>query len=587
MRPMENWFGKLRENMKNKTRHNLIISLLLIFAFAVRIFNLHQAPSRLTHDEMSIGYNAFSMLKTGQDEWGRAWPLTFEAFGDHKLPGYIYASMPTIALFGLNVLGLKLPSILAGISAVWLVYLITKKLTQNDLPSFLAAFAMAFNPWSIHLSRMAFESNLAMAFFLGGLYFSLSFFDQKSNKFNFIFAGLFFALSIYTYIAFRLIIVLTLIALAFFSYRKQIKLNKFFYLILSLGLFLLPLTPQLFGTSNTARFSQVSVFADEGIAAKVTEQRNFCFLQQPTLLNKPCKILFNRYTYLAQKIATNYLDFILPTFLFLEGDELEYLNDPDFAQFLIIFLPFYFVGLTSLWQIKKSSGRFIIAIFFITPIASALVGPPQIVRGSALLPLVSVIIGLGLYATFENFKNHRLFRPFALLISLLFLFSFGQYFISYNYVYAAKYENYIYPLDQRIVEFIDQQENKYEKIYFSSHFPDAHILLAFYQKIDPSEYQESIIRPSPDKLGFSHPSQLFKYEFGDLSWHDLLCRNEEKTLFITFNNELPSEWKVSPAIQSIKDFSNVHTQVTMIDLGLVRDYLISESIYASTCSPTN
>lgn len=582
--------------------------LIIILGLFVRTFRLEQAPLRLTHDEMSIGYNAFSISQTSLDEWGIKLPLSFEAFGDHKLPGYIYSVVPFISLIGLNTLSLKLPSIIAGIFIIIFGYLITYKLTNNKQTSLFTALFIALSPWPIHISRMALESNLALALYSGGLFFSLSLFDNFENKssqknkvkdkkktyIHLMLSGLLFALSSYTYVAFRLITVLTLLGLSLLSLKQKVQLKKSLIIWIAFLIVLIPLAPQLLGKSGSARFSQVSIFSDQGIQSKVTEQRNFCFLQRQPGLPKLCKVLYNKYFYIGEKITKNYLGFILPTFLFLEGDKLEYLNDPDFAQFSIVLIPFYLVGLYQLFKlnnkvfIKNKSIKYILIAFFIMPISSALVGDPQIVRGSGLLLFIAIFSAVGLSYLLEKIKNKNIRLISLSIFSLLFIFNFSQYFISYNYVYSAQYENYIYPLDQRTVSYLNQVEGNYDNIYISNVFPDAHILLAFYNQINPSYYQTNIIRPQADRFGFAHPSSLGKYSFGDQSLLSQLCVNDSDSLYVTFNDQLDSRWRigeddVKKYVYEIKGFSGVHTQVKFFDLSLIKEYLKENSLLRQTC----
>ena len=80
----------------------LPLILITLLGFAVRIYHVTQVPPSLNWDEVSHGYNAYSILNTGKDEWGVAFPLIFRAFGDYKLPLYIYLTTLPIALFGLS-----------------------------------------------------------------------------------------------------------------------------------------------------------------------------------------------------------------------------------------------------------------------------------------------------------------------------------------------------------------------------------------------------------------------------------------------------------------------------------------------------
>jgi len=65
--------------MKNRLCF-FILFLILILGFFLRIVNLQNLPHGFFCDEASIGYNAYSLLKTGKDEHGKPWPLFFQAF---------------------------------------------------------------------------------------------------------------------------------------------------------------------------------------------------------------------------------------------------------------------------------------------------------------------------------------------------------------------------------------------------------------------------------------------------------------------------------------------------------------------------
>ena len=78
-------------------------------------------PPSLNWDEVSLGYNAHSLQQTGRDEWGVVLPSLFRAFGDYKLPVYVYLTTPW-PMFP------RLTSYLAGILAIVVCYLLSRKL---------------------------------------------------------------------------------------------------------------------------------------------------------------------------------------------------------------------------------------------------------------------------------------------------------------------------------------------------------------------------------------------------------------------------------------------------------------------------
>ena len=91
----------------------LILLGIFVIAFILRFYKLGDVPNGLYQDETSIGYNAYSIMTTGKDEYGKIFPLYFKSFGDYKLPIYIYSAIIPIKLFGLNAFAVRFPSAFA------------------------------------------------------------------------------------------------------------------------------------------------------------------------------------------------------------------------------------------------------------------------------------------------------------------------------------------------------------------------------------------------------------------------------------------------------------------------------------------
>jgi len=79
-----------------------LLVLICAFFLITRVYKIAEIPPSLYWDEASIGYNAYSIAETGKDEWGESFPLHFRAFGEFKLPVYIYSVVPFVKIFGLN-----------------------------------------------------------------------------------------------------------------------------------------------------------------------------------------------------------------------------------------------------------------------------------------------------------------------------------------------------------------------------------------------------------------------------------------------------------------------------------------------------
>src|SRR3989344_4338949 len=109
-----------------------LLAVILGLAFFLRIAGLSSFPPGFTPDEASFGYDAYSILKTGKDQWGKPFPVVLESFGDFKSPLYTYLAVPSVASFGLNKFAVRLPNAILGTIAVYITYLLAKKLFSKE-----------------------------------------------------------------------------------------------------------------------------------------------------------------------------------------------------------------------------------------------------------------------------------------------------------------------------------------------------------------------------------------------------------------------------------------------------------------------
>src|SRR3989344_2849602 len=139
-----------------------ILFAVLTLAFILRFYHLGQNPLSLNWDETSNAYNAYSILKTGRDEYERFLPLYNRSFDDYKPPLYMYLNVPTVAIFGLTPFAARLPSALFGFLTVPLIYFLVRKLFNQKLMALAAMFLLAISPWHIQFSRVGFEANVGL-----------------------------------------------------------------------------------------------------------------------------------------------------------------------------------------------------------------------------------------------------------------------------------------------------------------------------------------------------------------------------------------------------------------------------------------
>ena len=114
--------------MKKFLKKYWLLILIVILAFSLRVYKLGDYPVGITWDEPALGYNAYSILKTGRDEYGKLFPITFKSFGDYKPGLFVYYLIPSIAAFGLKKFDIRFPSALAGVGTIIAIFFLTKML---------------------------------------------------------------------------------------------------------------------------------------------------------------------------------------------------------------------------------------------------------------------------------------------------------------------------------------------------------------------------------------------------------------------------------------------------------------------------
>jgi len=129
--------------MEKKTY--IILFIIIFFAFALRFIGLDKLPPSLNWDEVSHGYNAYSVLKTGTDEWGNFPIFNFRAYGDYPLPLNLYLTIPFIAIFGLTEFAIRFPHVILGVLTVISTYFLALGVTKKKNIALVSAFLMAIS----------------------------------------------------------------------------------------------------------------------------------------------------------------------------------------------------------------------------------------------------------------------------------------------------------------------------------------------------------------------------------------------------------------------------------------------------------
>ena len=457
---------------------NFVILCIFFLAFVLRFYGLGKVPPSLFLDELSNGYNAYSILKTAKDEYGNKLPLTFRSFGDYNPALSVYPLVPSIYVFGLNDFAVRFPSALLGFLTVILTYLITYRIFKKWQIAAVASFLLAISPWHLQFSKYDHEANF-MVFFtiLGATLFFFAKDNPRSGK-NYLLlllSALSFGLALNTYHGAKIWYPLFLLNIIFWYAKPLFKLRlKLLPLLVIIILSTYPIFQNI--DSSLIRANSVGIFGKK---------------------------------LAMEQIVSGYLSHYSPIFLFILGDTIGRHSVPGMGELYVFEFPAIVVGLVAILKKRNKDLNFLLCWLALAAIPAALATPtPHSLRSLAFIPLWSAIAAVGFY-TISKLKISNVYRLLAILILTL----VGSYnFIIYLHLYYRHY-----PLEKAIdwtygykqmVEYVDKVKDDYSSIAITNYAGWPHIAVLYYSKYDPAIYQPQ----SENKAAFG------KYEFFGASW---------------------------------------------------------------------
>ncbi len=495
----------------------------------LRVYQLGSVPVSLYWDEASLGYNAFSIATTLHDEHGEFLPYSrFIAFGDYKPPGYIYADALAIKFLGLSEFSTRLPSALAGTILVLVTFFLVTQLFGNQITALLASLFVVISPWSLQMSRAAFEANFATLLSGTGILFFLKAVKAKSIIF-YLLSAVFFVASIYTFNSHRVFVPLMIGGLSLIFIRallSQWKRALFFFAccLILVG----PLIPHLLSREGSLRFTEVSWVND----LSLIEKSNKLIAQDGGGL--VARVIHNRRVIFAQQFLAHYTDNFKGSFLFFSGDANPKLSIQTIGELYWLDLPFLLVGLFYLLKQKNKSSAVIFLWLLTAPIPAAFAREtPHALRILQILPIPQIIIALGVTKVFQK-------KILCIIYPLFLLFYARDYYFNYPQKYALDWE-YGY---KDMVTYVKSVENNYNAIQITNKYGRPYIYMLFYNKYSPEKYWQNR-KVDRDWYGFWYVHSFDKYYFdAPLPFG--------KTLFVREPENTPKEAKIK---KQIFDFS--------------------------------
>ncbi len=424
----------------------ILVTLILIIGVIWRM--PYFAPVSLNWDEVSLGYNAYSMSKTGADEWGTKLPTIFRGFGDYKLPVYVYMT----TLWPRNP---RVTSIIAGSLTMLISYLLARKLFGKQV-GLVTLSLVALSPWTVMLSRLALEANLAI------LFISLGMLCMVSKKY--FWSILFFGISVWTYNSARIFVPLFLTLYLVFT-REYKRLPPISYLLSTI--FFIPMLFQLLNTVGQARYSKLSLI-DDGAIARINESQT----------TKPGgRMVYNKVTYFVATFAKNYISYLSPNFLFIKGGDHYQFSVQNYGLLYLICLPFFYIGL-----IKVFNNKLLLLWILLAPVAGSITrDSPHTLRAVVMLPLPMIFSAVGIVSVLK--KYYLIIFPIVILFPVHYQLATNSYLLNYSWSWQYGYKE--------VVQVIKENYSKYDQIILTKKYGEPHEFVAFYWPWDPADFAKN------------------------------------------------------------------------------------------------
>ncbi len=464
-----------------KKKSWLVIIGIIVLAGLLRFWQLGTVPAGFHADEVAYGYNAYSILKTGRDEYGKPFPIVLRSFGDYKAAVDAYLAIPFIYLGGLHEWTVRAPSAVFGILFILLTYVLVLRLSKNKRLSMLAMAIAAISPIGILLSRVQSDPLICATFFFFAVYCWLLWLDTRKARFIAL-MGISMFLSFFTYTITRLFAIPFFLLIGFTFWQKfDTQARRVF---LAIFMMVIVVVIGLYLSPAGIWFSQVSVFSSQNVQLPLDEEIREDGVQAVPLLMT--RMIHNKVIAYGQYFLKNYTDYLSFEFLFTQAKEPLREQIPHLGVMMLADVPFLLVGIYMAFRKRLSYGVFavlwILSVPAVLSIASA--ETPNVHRFILAMIPMYLLTALGMVSVYEMLNARR---RFGFIILLVFVFAVNLMYNMHQLMIHQPIHNPTYRNDEytRLVKALKPLYATYDIIVSQQIL--EHIL--FYFPVDPTWYQ--------------------------------------------------------------------------------------------------
>lgn len=538
-----------------KYRYLILILFLAIF---LRFYNLDRVPMGFSENEAAAGYNAYSILKTAQDEEGRFMPFVFRSFGDYKSPLPIYSTLPSVTLLGLNIVSVRMVPVFFGILSIVLFFLVACRLLKNTSVALLGSLLLTISPWHVQISRFHTGISLALFLFLVQMFLFFTNIGLAKKLVGLTFVQILLLLShpsMWT-LSLPLFFYWIINEVKFSGWQKIIRLTSLALVFLLLGI--------LLKNNLKAFYLDQAFFKEVGFSNRINQLRGYSL--DYTRNSLPGKLIQNKVIIFADQAFKNYLKGFDFYYLFSKNDNQDRFFVNAFGKFYSLELIFFILGVFFLIKDPSVSKKSLFLMLFLAPLPGIFNLKPNL--GETLYLLIVpfyLITAFGFWKLLEKLKNKAAVSVVFILSLIIISVSaatFFHYYFSHYPIQSLKEWSYGYPQIAKKVEILSPQ---YERIIITDYFASKpYIYFLFFQSTNPKEYQEM----TKDRGGstFVSTTRYDKYEFRSLNWHD--DQTLTKTLVVGSSVEIeetcPRKLSTCPQLIETIDFPDLENNFKII-----------------------
>lgn len=550
-----------------------ILASIVLLSLPISFYRLGEIPNGFHRDEAFLGYNAYSLLKTGKDINGNLLPTHLESFL-YTPAGYSYFAIPAIVLIGLNEFAVRIPSAVFSVGTSVVIYFLTKKLLfQTKAPllskhresiSLLASFFYATTPWNIVLARTASVITVVVFFIALGMMLSLYWVETK-KRLLLVSAFLAFFLSLCFYVAPYLFL---LLFLPFFFLLIHKKIPRHESLVLGVCyIFFIVLPSFLTFTSESLslRVRSLSITNSPYVSLVLAEE-----IREDGVSNTPLfltRVFHNKIVGLSQYFFETYSKHFSYQFFFTDQSFPDRYRVPLSGMLYLILFPLTFMGAYILFRTERSIALVLFAWIFLAPIGSSLASDdvPNIQRTLFMLPPLLILTALGGFFLYQSIQNNkRIYVLVPIIVFAVWIYSF-VFFLHQYFVHGQRYRPWYRQEGYRqLVARIGELSSQFGHIVITDRESAPTIFFLFYNHYNPLTFQQetrsSVLRDF-DRVSFG------KYTFSQEECPLKLLDDREES---QDSNTL----YINSGLCKLPDDVTVHDEVKRTD-GSVAFYILS------------